>query len=179
MTIEQIEFAQKKAAKMLDKANIKINDEERNRIEICDYNLNVFEDIGTSIVIYMNTQRCCAKELILFSNQLCPEHIHPQLQNYPGKEETFRCRWGEVYLYVPGERSENIKAKIPAGKENTFHVWHEIVLRPGEQYTLKEKTLHWFQAGPEGAIVSEFSSPSFDKMDIFSDSDIIRNSNLD
>jgi D-lyxose ketol-isomerase len=58
-------------------------------------------------------------------------------------------------------------------------VWHEIVLKPGEQYTLREKTLHWFQAGPEGAIVSEFSTRSYDDRDIFSDPDIRRVSNLD
>jgi len=46
-------------------------------------------------------------------------------------------------------------------------VWHEIYLRPGEQYTLKEQTRHWFQAGPEGAVISEFSTPSFDEADIF------------
>jgi D-lyxose ketol-isomerase len=30
-------------------------------------------------------------------------------------------------------------------------------------------TLHWFQAGPEGAIVSEFSTQSRDELDEFSD----------
>ena len=179
MTTGQIEAAQRKAAEMLNKALIRITEDERKKIEICDYNLNCYDTIGTAIVIYVNTGRCCAKEMILTPYQLCPEHLHPQLQDYPGKEETFRCRWGEVYLYIPGEPAENIRARIPAGKEDTFHVWHEIVLKPGEQYTLKEKTLHWFEAGPEGAIVSEFSTPSFDKTDIFSDPAIIRNSNLD
>ena len=28
-------------------------------------------------------------------------------------------------------------------------------------------TLHWFQAGDEGAIVSEFSTRSYDEFDIF------------
>ena len=51
--------------------------------------------------------------------------------------------------------------------EGVFNVWHEIVLKPGEQYTLAPNTLHWFQAGPEGAIVSEFSSSSRDRFDIF------------
>jgi len=34
--------------------------------------------------------------------------------------------------------------------------------------------LHWFQAGPEGAIISEFSTQSHDETDIFTDPDIIR-----
>jgi D-lyxose ketol-isomerase len=52
-------------------------------------------------------------------------------------------------------------------------------LRPGDQYTLREQTKHWFQAGPDGAVVSEFSTQSYDDRDIFTDPDITRLSNLD
>jgi D-lyxose ketol-isomerase len=34
----------------------------------------------------------------------------------------------------------------------------EIVLRRGDQHTIPPGTLHWFQAGDEGATVSEFST---------------------
>ncbi|MDD8016086.1 MAG: D-lyxose/D-mannose family sugar isomerase, partial [Acidobacteriota bacterium] len=44
----------------------------------------------------------------------------------------------------------------------------------GEQYTLPPGTLHWFQAGDQGAVVSEFSSTSFDEKDIFTDPNIKR-----
>ncbi|WP_407669874.1 D-lyxose/D-mannose family sugar isomerase [Paenibacillus albus] len=47
-------------------------------------------------------------------------------------------------------------------------------LAPGEQYTIKPNTLHWFQAGADGAIVSEFSSVSHDESDIFTDPRIRR-----
>ena len=53
-------------------------------------------------------------------------------------------------------------------------VAHEIVLRPGDQYTLPPNSLHWFQAGDKGAVVSEFSSTSTDEHDIFSDPRIRR-----
>ena len=36
------------------------------------------------------------------------------------------------------------------------------------------QTRHWFQAGPEGAIVSEFSTRSTDDQDIFADPRIKR-----
>jgi D-lyxose ketol-isomerase len=52
--------------------------------------------------------------------------------------------------------------------------WHEIVLRPGDQYTLPPNALHWFQAGDKGAIVSEFSSTSTDENDVFTDPRIRR-----
>ncbi len=35
-------------------------------------------------------------------------------------------------------------------------------------------TLHWFQAGDEGAIVSEFSTRSYDEFDIFTNPRIRR-----
>ncbi len=43
------------------------------------------------------------------------------------------------------------------------------MLRPGEQYTIPPDTLHWFQAGREGAVVTEFSSASRDDLDVFTD----------
>ena len=50
-----------------------------------------------------------------------------------------------------------------------YTVWHEIVLDPGDQYTIPPDTLHWFQAGPDGAVVSEFSTESRDDLDVFTD----------
>jgi D-lyxose ketol-isomerase len=35
-------------------------------------------------------------------------------------------------------------------------------------------TLHWFQAGPEGAVVSEFSTTNTDEFDRFTDPRINR-----
>ena len=171
---EQESKAKADALKLYQKAHIVLNDYEKNHLEYCDYGLDDFDRVGTIILIYVNTKRVCAKEMALTPLQICPEHIHPQLGDYPGKEETFRCRYGEVYLYVPGERTENPRAKIPAGKENVYTVWHEVILKPGDQYTMHEKTLHWFQAGPKGAVISEFSSPSFDNCDIFTDPAIKR-----
>jgi D-lyxose ketol-isomerase len=39
--------------------------------------------------------------------------------------------------------------------------------------------LHWFQAGPEGAVVSEFSSASDDESDIFTNPNILRETRID
>lgn len=44
--------------------------------------------------MYVNTEKCCAKELVLFPGQTCPEHRHPEINGEEGKEETFRCRIG-------------------------------------------------------------------------------------
>jgi D-lyxose ketol-isomerase len=96
-----------------------------------------------------------------------------------GKQETFRCRWGEVYLYVPGDPTQQPKAKISEKYAPYFTVWKEVVLRPGDQYTLAPNTLHWFQAGDQGAVISEFSSTSTDENDVFTDPHIRRVPGID
>lgn len=158
----------------LDKAGIVLRPDEIEAMEIADFGLGEIESTGLEVVVYANTDRCCAKELVMFPRQTCPEHRHPPIDGEPGKEETFRCRWGKVYLYVAGEPTSNPACKVPAGDENSYTVWHEVVLNPGDQYTLCPDTLHWFQAGDDGAVVSEFSTKSRDEADIFTDPDIQR-----
>jgi len=179
MKREEYERARKRAIEYLKKAHIVITDEEKKAIEVTDYGLGMLEDIGLQILVYVNTERVCAKELVLFPHQTCPEHKHPPIDKSPGKEETFRCRWGKVYLYVPGEPAKEPKALIPESQKRYFTVWHEIELRPGDQYTLQPNTLHWFQAGDEGAIVSEFSTRSVDELDVFTNPNIKRFSTVE
>jgi D-lyxose ketol-isomerase len=127
---------------------------ERDAIEIAAFGLDDFERTGLAIVVYVNTERVCAKELVMLPRQVCPEHRHPPVGGEPGKEETFRCRTGAVHLHVEGH--------------------DDIVLRPGEQFTIPPDTLHSFQAGDGGAIVSEFSTRSRDESDVFTDPRIVR-----
>ncbi|WP_332695579.1 D-lyxose/D-mannose family sugar isomerase [Halalkalibacter lacteus] len=155
-------------------SNITLTNREIEKLEIADFGLNRIREFGLQLIEYINTERCCAKDLVLLPRQTCPEHLHPPVGDSPGKEETFRCRNGTVYLYVPGPNVKNPKAVIPKDKEDTFTVWNEIILNAGEQYTLFPNTLHWFQAGDEGAIISEFSTKSTDENDIFTDSSIKR-----
>ena len=166
----------RKAMEMYDKAHIVISPEEAANIEIVDEGLNEFEKIGLAIVTYINTDYYCAKEMVLLPHQTCPEHSHKPMADigYMGKQETFRCRYGKVYLYVEGDPAENPVAKAPEGSEQYFTVWNEIILNPGEQYTIAPDTFHWFQSGDEGAVVSEFSTTSHDEYDIFTDPRIVR-----
>lgn len=157
-----------------DKAGIVLTEDEKEQIEIADFGLDEFAISGLAIVTYVNTARVCAKEMVLLPGQTCPEHRHPAVDGKPGKEETFRCRYGTVYLYVPGPATANPSCKPPEHRSSSYQVFHEIVLQPGEQYTLLPDTPHWFQAGPEGAVVSEFSTTSRDDCDIFTDPDIQR-----
>jgi D-lyxose ketol-isomerase len=163
-----------RALTYFNKAGIVLTSAEKEKMEIVDFGLGDLDRIGLEIVTYINTDRCCAKEIVLFPCQTCPEHRHPKIKRCLGKEETFRCRWGQVFVYTEGTPTLNPRAKIPEDRKEYFTVWHEIVLSPGEQYTLQPNTLHWFQGGPKGAVVSEFSTRSVDEKDIFTDPTIIR-----
>ncbi len=173
--MEEWEEARDRAVELLKKAGIVITPEEKENMEIVDYGLEDLETIGTEIIVYVNNEKYCAKELVLFPHQICPEHKHPPINSdYSGKQETFRCRWGEVYLHIPGEKTENPEAEPPEERKEYFTAEKEIILTPGQQYTLPPNTLHWFQAGPNGAIISEFSSKSIDEEDVFTDPEIKR-----
>ena len=170
MKREEVVKARKRAAALLKKARIAITPREAEEIEVSDFGLGDIDNVGLLVVIYENNDRYCAKEIVLLPRQICPEHRHPPLEGKePGKQETFRCRWGEVFLYVPGDPTPNLRAKIPEKYKRYFTIWKEIVLRPGDQYTLPPDTLHWFQAGDKGAVLSEFSSTSRDESDIWTD----------
>ena len=146
--------ARERAATMLAEAGIVLTPAEQAEIEVADFGLGRLEETGLQVVVYVNTERVCAKELVLFPGQTCPEHRHPPVGDDPGKEETFRCRTGSVELHVDG---------------------HEpVTLRPSDQFTIMPDTLHWFRAGDDGAIVTEFSTRSRDESDVFTDPRIVR-----
>ena len=168
----EVTAARERAAEALARAGIALTEAEVGAIEVADFGLSRLEEFGLQLVVYVNTERVCAKELVLFPRQLCPEHRHPPFDGRRGKEETFRCRAGVVFLYTEGHPTAEPAARAPS--DGVFTVWHETVLEPGEQYTIPPDTLHWFQAGDEGAVVSEFSTQSRDDLDVFSDPRIRR-----
>ncbi len=174
METNKLNEIKKNIIKIYRNSKMVFTEEEFKTMELTDFGLGDFYNIGLGIIIYVNTERVCAKELTLTPYQVCPQHLHPDIKGNPGKEETFRCRWGEVYLYISGPETKNIKAKIPKRYEDSFNIFNEIILKPGDQYTLLPNTWHWFQGGPRGAVLSEFSTHSYDAGDIFYDKDIER-----
>ena len=178
MKVEQYKELQNTTLEYFKKANICITEEEKSNIQLSDFGLDDIYKTGLQLIVYVNTQRVCSKEMVLLPHQTCPQHTHPNIGSNLGKEETFRCRWGKVYLYVAGDATKSPKCKAVKGKEDYYTVWHEVALNPGEQYTIVPNTLHWFQSGDEGAVVSEFSTSSTDELDIFTDPAIIRATKL-
>lgn len=174
MNGQRYEEIKVRTLELFNKAGIVLNKEEKASIEVADFGLDNIEVTGLQLITYVNTEKVCAKELALLPNQTCPEHKHPKRDFDDGKEETFRSRYGKVYLYVEGKETDNRSVHPPKGDEANYTVYHEVILSPGEQYTIYPNTLHWFKAGDEGAVVSEFSTTSTDESDIFTDPRITR-----
>ena len=80
---EQFESAQQRAKEYLARAGIVITPAEAANIEVADFGLNELDSTGLELVVYVNTERVCAKELVLFPRQTCPEHYHPPVAGEP------------------------------------------------------------------------------------------------
>jgi len=166
--------AQKRAASLLTQTGIALCDAELKRITVADFGLSDLGHIGGQILTLVDTPEIAVKLIAMFPGQVLPEHRHPALGDYPGKAETLRCEWGTLYLYTEGSACPAPKGQPPRDRLSTFTVWHEVLLHPGEQVTLAPNTLHWFQGGPDGAVVWSFSTRAVDITDVFTDEDIKR-----
>ena len=134
ITARERDEAQAYAVAQLEACGIALAEAERSSIEVADFGLSELRTLGLQLLVYVNTNRYCAKELVLYPGQTCPEHRHPSFGGTPGKEETFRCRRGIVYLYVEGEATDGPACAYPGGALVTAA--HEIRLGPGEQHTI-------------------------------------------
>lgn len=172
--METYDDVRNEALELFEKANIILTEKEKANLEIADFGLNKVREVGLQLITYVNTDLVCAKELALLPGQICPEHKHPKRSFDEGKEETFRCRYGKVFLYVEGEPTKSSEVLLPEEDQGYYTVFHEIILEVGMQHTIYPNTLHWFVAGLEGAVVSEFSTRSTDEEDIFTNNLIRR-----
>ena len=172
LTASAVEERQRRTARFLAAAGIVVASHEVAEIDIDDFGFGDPDRIGLQSLVYVSTPRICAKEVVLFPRQTCPEHRHPPFGGDPGKAETFRCRTGLVYAYVPGEPTARPACRPPRVELGVYTVWHEVALRPGEQLSLPADTLHWLHGGAEGAIVSEFSSACPPGVDVFTDPEV-------
>lgn len=174
MKRSEVEEFRRLAVEYYEKAGIVLTEKEKASIEVADLGLGRCREVGLEILTYINTSRVCAKEMVLLPHQACPEHKHVPTDGQPGKEETFRCRYGKVYLYTDSKRNgkkEDIHTSLPPTDVTVFD---ETILTPGEQFTIFPETWHWFKAGDEGAVISEFSTRSTDETDVFTDTRLVR-----
>lgn len=171
---ETLAKARQRARKLLQRTGIFARDEEIEAMEVLDMGLGNLDETGLQIVSMVETEAIAVKVLVLFPGQTFVEHRHPSLGDYAGKEETFRCQWGEIRLYIPGEATPKPKGAPPAGQEPYYTAQREILLYPGQQHTVPPNTWHWFQAGAGGGVVWSFSTRATDAQDEFQDPRVVR-----
>jgi len=173
ITRAQQRQAQEQAARLMEAAGIRLSSGEREAIAVADFGLGRLETEGAQILTFVDTDRIAAKVIALLPGQTLPEHWHRPVGSDPGKEETLRVIAGPLYLYTPGPDTLR-EGRIPPGKEQVYSVRHERVMRLGDQVTLAPGDVHWFQAGPTGAVLYSFSTTARDILDGFTDPDIVR-----
>lgn len=178
LTQKQYKEAQQKALGYMERAGVVLSKKDRENIHVADFGLSDLEHQGGQILTFFNTDRISAKVIVLFPWQILPEHWHPAIENDIGKEEIMRVRWGEVFLYVPGEPTPYPKGRIPAGEKDHFTVWHEIIMKPGDQFIIPPQMVHWFQAGKDGAVIDDFSSTARDLQDGFTNPYVMRKTRI-
>jgi D-lyxose ketol-isomerase len=178
ITKSEYESARQRAWDMLQQAGVPLSQAELDGMEVADFGLSELEVSGAQILTLADTDKIGIKLLVLFPGQTEPEHMHPRLGDYAGKEETIRCQWGELYLYEPGQASPSPRCAPPAHRRATYTVWHERILRPGDQLTHPPGTPHWFQAGPQGAVIWSISTKATDIADVFTDPTIVRKTHI-
>jgi D-lyxose ketol-isomerase len=153
---------------LIRKVDFPLTQADRAELKVNDFGLGDLRNEGFVFADLLRTDRVRMTLLVLLPYQTLPEHLHPPYDNEPGKEETLRCLWGETRIYVPGEPN-NPSIRIPQGKEACYTSRHEIVLHPGEQFSVQPNLAHWFQGGPEGAVNLAFQNRVNEDHNIFTD----------
>ena len=160
--------AQRAALELIQCAGIRLREDEPDRIEVADFGLGRLAEEGAQILTLIQTDRIAIKVIALTPWQALPEHWHPPVGDDPGKEESIRHVWGDLFVYVDGPPTLEA-GRIPAGKDEVYTMRHELVLAPGDQRTFIPGSRHWFLAGPRGAVAYSFSTTVRDILDRFTD----------
>src|SRR6266700_3737268 len=79
LTQSQIRQMQEQVTQTLAQAGIVLTPQEQTQIEVVDFGLSELERTGLQLVIYINNDRYCAKELVMIPGQTCAQHRHPPL----------------------------------------------------------------------------------------------------
>ena len=161
------------AVELFGKAGMVVSEQEQAVIDAVDFGLSNLKVEGAQILTLVQTARLSVKLLALMPYQTEPEHWHPPVDDDPGKEETVRHLYGDLFFYIDGPDTLS-RGFIPAGKQSVYTMRNEIVLQPGEQLTCEPGSKHWFQAGARGAVLFSFSTVARDILDCFTDPDVRR-----
>jgi len=112
------------------------------------FGLENFDETGLTLLTVVN-RGYCKKLLVSLAGQHHPEQYHET------KEETFHVLYGEVHLYLNGEKR---------------------ICLPGDVVNIEPGVRHAFFS-PEGSVIEEISSTHFKDDSFYTDESIMRNKN--
>ena len=138
-----------------------VNDTITKKIFVSDFGLGRFTDVGLGAIVWHGDEKYnySGLDAYLLPGQISPEHWHVKVRDIPEKMEVWLVRSGEIYTYAEGDPTPNIRAKLTDTDAAHITVRSERILRVGEIAGIaRPLEKHWMQAGPQGAIFTEFST---------------------
>jgi len=145
----------------LREAGYPVNDSIVKKMWASDFGLGRFTEAGVGGIIWWGDEKhnFSSLDAFLLPGQIIPEHWHVREGSVPEKIEAWLVRYGEMYVYGEGEPTPAIRAKLSPADAAHVTVKAEKILQVGDAAGIaRPLEKHWMQAGPEGAIFSEFST---------------------
>lgn len=143
----------------LKKSGYPVNDIIAKKLFVSDFNLGRFTEAGLGAIVWCGDEKYkySGLDAYLLPGQIIPEHWHVRVRDIPEKMESWLVRHGEIYTYAEGDPTPNMKAKLAQADAANITVKRERILGVGEIAGLSRPLeKHWMQAGPQGAIFTEF-----------------------
>lgn len=138
-----------------------VNDTIAKKLFVTDFGLGRFTDVGLGAIVWHGDEKYnySGLDAYLLPGQIIPEHWHVKVGNVPEKMEVWLVRSGEIYTYAEGAPTSNMRAKLTDADAAHITVKSERILLVGEIAGISRPLeKHWMQAGPQGAIFTEFST---------------------
>ncbi|MBN1420185.1 MAG: hypothetical protein JXP34_15505 [Planctomycetes bacterium] len=145
----------------LREAGYPVNDTIAGKMWASDFGLGRFTEAGLGGIIWWGdeTYNFSSLDAFLLPGQIIPEHWHVKEGSIPEKMEAWLVRYGEMYVYREGDPTPAIQATLSEADAANMTVKSEKILQVGDATGISHPLeKHWMQAGPEGAIFSEFST---------------------
>jgi D-lyxose ketol-isomerase len=143
----------------LKQSGYPVNPAIAGKLFVTDFNLGRFTEAGLGVIIWWGDEQhnYSGLDAFLLPGQIIPEHWHVKVREIPAKMEAWLVRHGEVYACAEGPPTPNMQAKIPEADAPYLTARSERILRVGDIAGLSRPLeKHWMQAGPQGAIFTEF-----------------------
>jgi D-lyxose ketol-isomerase len=145
----------------LQQSGYPVNDTITKKLFVSDFGLGRFAEAGLGVILWWGDEQhnFSGLDAFLLPGQTIPEHWHVKVRDIPEKMEAWLVRHGEIYTYAEGDHTPNMEAKLAAADAANVTVKSERILGVGEIAGISRPLeKHWMQAGPQGAIFTEFST---------------------